>query len=31
MSEKLQHHPDWSGVYNKVNRLSTHDAGVLQK
>ena len=28
LSEKLQHHPDWSNVYNKVNiRLSTHDAG----
>ncbi len=27
LSEKLQHHPDWSGVYNKVNiRLSTYDA-----
>ncbi|HEX8678153.1 MAG TPA: 4a-hydroxytetrahydrobiopterin dehydratase [Segetibacter sp.] len=28
LSEKLQHHPDWSNVYNKVHiRLSTHDAG----
>lgn len=28
LSEKLQHHPDWSNVYNKVNiRLSTHHAG----
>lgn len=27
-AEKLQHHPDWSNVYNKVQiRLSTHDAG----
>ena len=28
LSEKFQHHPDWSNVYNKVNiSLSTHDAG----
>jgi len=28
LSEKMNHHADWSGVYNKVNiRLSTHDAG----
>lgn len=28
LSEKLQHHPDWSGIYNKVNiKLNTHDAG----
>ncbi len=27
-SEKVNHHADWSGVYNKVNiKLSTHDAG----
>jgi len=27
-AEKLNHHPDWSNVYNKVViRLSTHDAG----
>lgn len=33
LSEKMNHHADWSGVYNKVNiRLSTHDAGgVTQK
>jgi len=33
ISEKLDHHPDWSGVYNEVIlRLSTHDAGgVTQK
>jgi len=28
IAEKLNHHPDWSGVYNKVTlKLSTHDAG----
>lgn len=28
IAEKLNHHPDWSNVYNKVTiRLSTHDAG----
>jgi len=27
-AEKLDHHPDWSNVYNRVHiRLSTHDAG----
>lgn len=27
-AEKLQHHPDWHNVYNKVEiTLSTHDAG----
>ena len=32
-SEKMDHHPEWSNVYNKVQiRLSTHDAGgVTQK
>jgi 4a-hydroxytetrahydrobiopterin dehydratase len=26
-AEKINHHPEWSNVYNKVNiRLSTHDA-----
>ena len=28
LAEKMDHHPDWSNVYNKVEiRLSTHDAG----
>jgi 4a-hydroxytetrahydrobiopterin dehydratase len=28
LAEKMDHHPEYSGVYNKVNiRLSTHDAG----
>ena len=28
LAEKYGHHPDWSGVYNKVNiKLSTHEAG----
>jgi 4a-hydroxytetrahydrobiopterin dehydratase len=27
-AEKMNHHPDWSNVYNKVSiSLSTHDAG----
>lgn len=27
-AEKMNHHPDWSNVYNKVDIvLSTHDAG----
>lgn len=29
-AEKIDHHPDWSNVYNRVDvRLSTHDAGGL--
>jgi 4a-hydroxytetrahydrobiopterin dehydratase len=28
IAETLEHHPDWSNVYNKVTmRLSTNDAG----
>ena len=29
-AEKMNHHPEWSNVYNKVMiRLTTHDAGGL--
>jgi len=28
VAEKMDHHPDWTNVYNRVIiRLSTHDAG----
>ena len=28
IAEKMDHHPNWSNVYNKVEiELSTHDAG----
>lgn len=28
IAEKMNHHPNWSNVYNKVTiELSTHDAG----
>jgi len=27
-AEKMNHHPEWNNVYNKVEiKLSTHDAG----
>lgn len=30
LAEKMDHHPDWSNVYNKVDiTLNTHDAGGL--
>jgi 4a-hydroxytetrahydrobiopterin dehydratase len=30
LAEKMDHHPEWSNVYNKVEiLLSTHDAGGL--
>ena len=29
-AEKMDHHPEWSNVYNRVKiRLTTHDAGGL--
>jgi len=28
IAEKMEHHPNWSNVYNRVNiSLCTHDAG----
>jgi len=30
LAEKMDHHPEWSNVYNKVEiALTTHDAGGL--
>ncbi len=30
IAEKMNHHPNWSNVYNKVSiELTTHDAGGL--
>ena len=31
-AEKMDHHPEWFNVYNKVNvTLTTHDAGGITK
>lgn len=31
-AERLNHHPEWKNVYNRVDvQLSTHDAGGLTK
>lgn len=28
IAEKMNHHPDWSNVYNEIEiKLNTHDAG----
>ncbi len=28
LAEKMNHHPEWTNIYNKVQiKLSTHDAG----
>ncbi len=32
IADKMNHHPEWSNVYNRVSiRLTTHDAGGVTK